>query len=81
MAVVIREGRAGEKEDILRFSQPRGQVTITSSKLIVSFEAVVMATERGCPLRMFDLTDVTFVEVLSSALANAFLAMRSRIDL
>ena len=81
MAVVMREGRAGEKEEMLRFSQPRGQVTITSSKLIVSFEAVVMVTEGRCPLRMFDLNEETIVESLSSALANAFLAMKSRIDL
>ena len=81
MALVIPGGRAGEKEEMLRFSQPRGQVTITSSKVILSFEAVVMETECRCPLWMFDLTDETFVEVLSSALANAFLAMRSRIDL
>lgn len=81
MAVMIREGRAGEKEETLRFSQPRGQVTITSSKLMVSFEAVVMVTEGGCPLWMFNLNEETFVESLSSALANAFTAMRPRIDL
>ena len=81
MAVAIREGRAGEKEEMLRFSQPRGQVMMTSSKLIVSFEAVVTVTEGRCPLWMFDLKEETFVESLSSALANAFLAMRSRIDL
>ncbi len=40
-----------------------------------------MVTEGGCPLWRFDLKKVTFVEVLSSALANAPLAMRSRIDL
>ena len=81
MALVIPGGRAGEKEDMLRFSQPRGQVTITSSKFIVSFEAVVMVTECRCPPCMFDLTEETFVESLTSALANAFLAMRLRIDL
>lgn len=81
MAVMIREGRAGEKEAMLRFSQPKGQVTITSSNSTVSLEAVVMVTEGGCPLSMFDLKAVTFVEILRSALANAPLAMRSRIDL
>ena len=81
MAVVIREGSVGEKEVTLRFSQPKGQVTITSSKSIVSLEAVVMVTEGGCPLWMFDLKEVTFVEIRRSALANAPLAMRSRIDL
>ena len=67
MAVVIRAGRAGEKEDMLRFSHPKGQVTITSSKSVVSSEAVVLVTEGGCPLWVFDLKEVTFVEVLSSA--------------
>ena len=81
MAVVIREGRLGEKEDMLRFSQPKGQVTTTSSKLIASLDAVVMATEGDCPLWMFDFKNVAFVEVLSLALANAPLATRSRIDL
>ena len=50
MAVVIRAGRAGEKEDVLRFSQPKGQVTITSSKSMLWLAAVVMVTEVGCPL-------------------------------
>ena len=81
MAVVIREGRVGEKEEMLRFSQPKGQVTITSSNFTMSLDAVVMATEGGCPLWMLDLKEVTLVEVWSSALANAPLAMRSRIDL
>lgn len=81
MAVVIREGRAGENEGMLRFSQPKGQVTITSSNFMVSPEAVVMVTEGACPLGMFDLMDVTFAETLNSALANAPLAIRSRIDL
>lgn len=81
MAVVTRAGRAGEKEDMLRFSHPKGQVTITSSKTVVSFEAVVMVTNGGCPLWVLDLKQVTFVEVLSSTLANARLAMRSKIDL
>ena len=81
MAVVIRAGRAGKKEDVLRFSQPKGHVTITSSKFVVSLEAVVMVTEVGCPLCRFDSKNVTFVEVSSSALASAPLAMRSRIDL
>ena len=47
---------------MLRFSQPKGQVTITSSKLELSLEAVVMVTESGCPLWMFDLKEVTLVE-------------------
>ena len=81
MAVVIRTGRAGEKEDVLRFSQPKGQVTITSSKSMLWLAAVVMVTEVCCPLWIFDLKDVTFVEVLSSALANAPLAMRFKTDL
>ena len=81
MAVVMREGRIGEKEDVLRFSQPKGQVTITSSNFVVSPEAVAMVTDGGCPLWMFDLKEVTFAVNLSSALANAPLAMRSRMDL
>ena len=81
IAVVIREGRGGEKEDLLHFSQPRGQVTTTSSKPVRSFEAAVMVTEGRRPLSASDLMKVTFVEVLSSALASAPLAMRLRIDL
>ena len=81
MAVVIRAGRGGEKEGMLRFSQPRGQVTITSSKVMVSSKAVVMVTEGGCMPWAFDLKEMTFVDSLSSASANAALAMRSRIDL
>ena len=80
MAAVIREGRVGEKEEMLRFSQPKGQVTITSSNSMVSLEAVVIVTEGGCPLWRFDLKEVTFVESLSLALANAPLAIKSRID-
>ncbi len=80
MAVVIREGRVGEKEEMLRFSQPKGQVTITSSKSMVSLEAVVIVTEGVSPLWRVDLKEVTFVENLSSALANAPLAIKSRID-
>ena len=48
MAVMIRAGRGGEKVEMLRFSQPNGQVTITSSKVMVSSKAVVMVTEGGC---------------------------------
>lgn len=81
MAVLIRAGRAGEKEDRLRFSQPKGQVTITSSKCEVSFEAVVMVTNGGCPVWVSEFKPVTFVEVLSSTLASARLAMRSKINL
>ena len=81
MAVVIREGRLGEKEDMFRFSQPKGQVTTTSSKLMVSLDAVVMATEGDCPLWTLDFKNVTFVDVFNLALANAPLATWSRIDL
>ena len=81
IAVIIREGRGGEKEDTLHFSQPKGQVTTTSSKSVGSFEVVVMAIEGRRPLSESDLMKVTFVEVLSSALASAPLAMRLRIDL
>ena len=81
MAVVIREGRGGEKEDMLRFNQPKGQVTTTSSKFVGSFEAVVMTTEGRRPLSVTDLMKVTFVDFLSSALASAPLATRLRIDL
>ena len=67
MAVVIREGRIGEKEDMLRFSQPKGQVTTTSSKSVLSSEAVVTVIKGDRPLSTFDFKKVTFVEVLSSA--------------
>ena len=81
MAVVIRDGRLGEKEDMFRFNQPKGQVTTTSSKFMVSLDAVVMATEGDCPLWVFNFKNVTFVDVLSLALANAPWATWSRIDL
>ena len=81
MAVMIRAGRGGEKEGMLRFSQPKGQVTIASSNVMVSSKAVVMVTESGCMPWAFDAKEVTLVDNLSSASANAPLAMRSRIDL
>lgn len=81
MAVLTRAGRAGEKEAKLRFSHPKGQVTITSSKSVVLFEAVVMVTTGGFPLWVSELKPVTFVEDLSSTLTSARLAIRSRIDL
>lgn len=43
----MREGNAGEKEDVFRLSQPRGQVTMTSSKAWVLSEDVVIVSD-GC---------------------------------
>lgn len=47
MAWMCREGRAGWKADLLRFSHPSGQVTTTSSNWWVSPAAVVNITLRG----------------------------------
>ena len=72
IAWTIREGNFGTNEEVLRFNQPRGQVTTTSSKERMSPEAVVMDTE-GALLFSTDVSILTtFVESLTSAVARAF---------
>lgn len=81
MAVVRRGGSAGENAARLRLSQPKGVVMITSSKLSVSFAAVVMVMIGLEEEEMEEETDVTLVERRRSASARAALATSARIAL
>ena len=59
-------------EEVLRFNQPRGQVTTTSSKERTSPDAVVMETDGAWAFSLDVLILTTFVESLTSAAVRAF---------
>ena len=81
MASSTLAGRVGLNERVFRLSQPRGQVTITSSKLSISFDAVVTVTEGSWSCVALEVIDVTLVDSLSWDLANPTLAISPRTDL
>lgn len=81
MAVVRRGGRGGEKVERLRLSQPNGVVMITSSKVSLSFVAVVTVTDGFSDEETVEEMEVTLVERRRSASARAALAIWARIAL
>ena len=74
MAVVIRHGRGGEKIPRLRLSQPNGVVMTTSSKVNLSFAAVMTVTDGFSDDEAVEEMDAILVERRRSAPARAALA-------
>ena len=73
-----RLGRAGEKADWLRFSQPRGAVMTTSSNEREEPQSVLIVTV-ALSWWVSDWMEVTFVESRILAFVNADLATLSSI--
>ena len=81
MALRMFEGKRGVNDEVLRLSQPSGQVTMTSSKASLAPEAVVTVTEVSWWLWCFDAIAVTFVSSWRSTQDKAALAILPRTSL